>query len=186
MKHLLLLSLFTAFLWSCHKDQDPAPPKTQVELLPPATQEGKRTFGCLIDGKAWTPKAGFVPPPISVSYDEISGKCVISALRNLGNGFRQNLNLHAMFLKSESIDLPLIKSAWIDTSSVCAVLPSIDPSTGMGAKEYWNTNGTLIITKVDRATGIIAGTFEYDAYSPECNDTVKITDGRFDVRYKYQ
>ncbi len=186
MKHLLFLSLFTAFLWACHKDQDPAPPKTQVELLPPATQEGKRTFGCLIDGKAWTPKAGFVPPPISVSYDEISGKFVVSALRNLGNSLSQTVVIAGVFNSDGTYLIPPNLVALTDTSSYCAAISSVNPLTGIGDKEYWNTNGTLVITKVDRATGIIAGTFEYDAYSPECNDTVRITEGRFDVRYKYQ
>ena len=186
MKHLLLLSLFTAFLWACHKDQDPAPPKTQVELLPPATQEGKRTFGCLIDGMAWTPKAGFVPPALNISYDEISGYFGLWALRNLGNGLFQTVGIGGIFKTDGIYEIPFDSVLRSDTSSYCAVLSSIDPSTGMGNKEYWNTNGTLIITKVDRATGIIAGTFEYDAYSPECDDTVRITQGRFDVRYKYQ
>ena len=35
----------------CKKD-DPKP-KTELEKLPPATQEGKDTFGCLVNGKAW-------------------------------------------------------------------------------------------------------------------------------------
>jgi hypothetical protein len=186
MKHLLLLSLFTAFLCACHKDQVPAPPKTQVELLPPATQEGKRTFGCLVDGKAWTPKAGIIPPAISVSYDEISGSMFLQARRNLGNDQRQYFSIHGIFKSPEIVNLPIGYSNWSDTSSVCSVIHLLDPLTGMGLKKYSNTNGTLIITKVDRATGIIAGTFEYDAYSPECNDTVRITEGRFDVRYKYQ
>ena len=28
-------------------------PKTELEKLPPATQEGKETWGCLINSKAW-------------------------------------------------------------------------------------------------------------------------------------
>ncbi len=98
----------------------------------------------------------------------------------------QYITIGSHFFDAGEFSIPKNSCLNIDTSTVCALLHSIDTSTGMGAKEYWNTNGTLIITKVDRATGIIAGTFEYDAYSPECNDTVRITEGRFDVRYKYQ
>lgn len=36
-------------------DNDPNP-KTELEKLPPATQEGKNTFGCLVNGKAWVTK----------------------------------------------------------------------------------------------------------------------------------
>ena len=186
MKHLLLLSLFTAFLWACHKDQDPAP-KTQVELLPPATQEGKRTFGCLIDGKAWTPKAGFVPPPISVSYDEITGALIISARRNIGiDGLSQSVNFFSTARSTGAFVLPIAKSSIIDTSSFCTAQP-FGYINGIGLNVFENySEGGLFITKLDLATGIISGTFEYDAYSPECNDTVRITEGRFDVRYKYQ
>ena len=29
---------------------------TELEKLPPATQTGKNTFGCLVEGKAWVTK----------------------------------------------------------------------------------------------------------------------------------
>jgi hypothetical protein len=121
-----------------------------------------------------------------VSYDEISGKFVVSALRNLGNSLSQTVVIAGVFNSDGTYLIPPNLVALTDTSSYCAAISSVNPLTGIGDKEYWNTNGTLVITKVDRATGIIAGTFEYDAYSPECNDTVRITEGRFDVRYKYQ
>ena len=183
MKNILLLTLFALLLSNCDKDN--TAPKTEEEKLPAATQEGKRTFGCLIDGKAWTPKAGVLPPPISVTYNEITGDLRITARKNLDNTLSQLVSFYAPSISLDTFNLPLDKSIWFDTSTVCPALSSINPLTGIGSKEYWNTNGTLIISKVDWSTGIIAGTFEYDAYSPECADTIRITQGRFDVRYKY-
>ncbi|MBD3748438.1 MAG: hypothetical protein IE931_02980 [Sphingobacteriales bacterium] len=49
----LLLLAFSFLLFSgmkCKKDQ------TGIDALPPATQEGKETFGCLVNGEAFTPK----------------------------------------------------------------------------------------------------------------------------------
>ena len=57
MKHKWLLYLALATLTQCSKckrdDPQPQPPKDQFSLLPPETQTGQRTFGCLINGKAY-------------------------------------------------------------------------------------------------------------------------------------
>ena len=42
--------------------------------------------------------------------------------------------------------------------------------------------GELIITKLDKNAGIISGTFNATLYKPGC-DTLKITDGRFDMKF---
>lgn len=46
----MLLIILLANADGCKDDPKP---KTELEKLPPATQEGKHTFGCLVDGKAW-------------------------------------------------------------------------------------------------------------------------------------
>jgi hypothetical protein len=51
MKNLLLLLTLTLTLSCCDKDDDK--PKTELEKLPPTTQTGARTFGCLLDGIAF-------------------------------------------------------------------------------------------------------------------------------------
>src|SRR5258705_5883613 len=40
---------------NCNKNQPK--PKTELEKLPPATQTGAYTFGCLVNGKAWVPQS---------------------------------------------------------------------------------------------------------------------------------
>ena len=183
MKNILLLTLFALLFTNC--DRDNTAPKTEEEKLPAATQEGENTFGCLIDGTAWKPKAGVLPPPISITYNEITGEFGLIARKNLNNTLSQRVSIYTPHITAGTFLLPFDKSFWSDTSIVCPALTSINPLTGMGAKRYWNTNGTLVISKVDWSSGIIAGTFEFDAYSPECADTVRITQGRFDVKYKY-
>lgn len=55
MKEMLSLFLCTVALTSlsdCDRDE----PKTELEKLPPITQEGKNTFGCLVNDIAWVTK----------------------------------------------------------------------------------------------------------------------------------
>src|SRR5437879_2197006 len=54
-------SFFSIVIWlvllvieSCCKS-DPPKPLTELEKLPPATQSGKYTMGCLLNGKAFVP-----------------------------------------------------------------------------------------------------------------------------------
>ena len=49
MRKLLLILITTFTLCSCDKDNDK--PTNPVSQLPPATQTGENTFGCLINGE---------------------------------------------------------------------------------------------------------------------------------------
>ena len=53
---------------SCKKNK---PQKTELEKLPPVTQTGANTFGCLINGKAFTPKgySGTGTPNPKIIFD---------------------------------------------------------------------------------------------------------------------
>jgi hypothetical protein len=57
MKNLLLL-LVTLTLSCCTKDDNK--PKNPIDQLPPATQTGANTAGCLVNGKAFLPR-GYSP-----------------------------------------------------------------------------------------------------------------------------
>jgi hypothetical protein len=65
---------------------------------------------------------------------------------------------------------------------------NIDNTPSHGNLNYYNTNekntGSITITKLDKTNKIISGTFQFDAeakFTP--GDIVRITDGRFDVKY---
>jgi len=57
MKNILLLLTFTLTLSCCHKDDDQ--PIPEINKLPPATQTGVNTAGCLVNGKAFISKGYF-------------------------------------------------------------------------------------------------------------------------------
>jgi hypothetical protein len=45
-----------------------------------------------------------------------------------------------------------------------------------------NVSGAITIVKLDKVNHIISGTFNATLIKPDC-DTVKITEGRFDMKY---
>ena len=68
MKHAYFLALLLAALLGlsqCKKKRDPAP----EDQLPPATQTGANTFGCLVNGQPWTPQGYNGMSNYSVYYD---------------------------------------------------------------------------------------------------------------------
>lgn len=52
--HFLLITALI-LLSSCHKDDDPIAP---IDQLPPATQTGAGTFGCLVNGEPFIDNSG--------------------------------------------------------------------------------------------------------------------------------
>ncbi|PCI33745.1 MAG: hypothetical protein COB60_07120 [Flavobacteriaceae bacterium] len=69
MKNLMLLIVFTISLSCCKNDDDT--PSNPIDQLPPATQTGENTFGCLLDGEAFLPGAG--PNNLDCVYQFVNG-----------------------------------------------------------------------------------------------------------------
>jgi len=61
------LLFLVAILSSC-KDE----PIQPIDTLPPATNEGKNTFGCLIDGEAFIPNTKAGAYGVHASYNAVS------------------------------------------------------------------------------------------------------------------
>lgn len=65
---ILLLLLTTLFFFQCRKH------KSELEKLPPETQTGAEAFGCLVNGKVFTPKESpFAGPILSCAYQYVAG-----------------------------------------------------------------------------------------------------------------
>ena len=63
MKAILFLLLWLPLAVGCKKNE--------IDALPPATQTGANTFGCLVNGKAWVPQKGglFTDKPVEGGYE---------------------------------------------------------------------------------------------------------------------
>lgn len=169
---LLAVLLLLGFLFS-RCDKSPDPPLTEEEKLPPATQEGKGTFGCLVDGKAWVPRSGgLLQPGIEISYNEIVGSFQMYAVNT-----EQNIRLNVINARQVGV------YSFLEQQTYYAIFS--DTCDHIGLKEYTDYwGGRMEFTKIDFNTGVISGLFEFTGINSECQDTVEITQGRFDIKYK--
>ena len=145
------------------------------EELPAATQKGLNTFGCLVNGEVWVPRGSINPSISKFTFYYDDELLNIAATRTIGSkDIRQT-----MFLRVKDM---------ADKGNY--MLSNFEPGGGgysdINLSCYYETNstqtGTLTITKLDTTNHIIAGTFAFTVWTEEC-DTIRVTDGRFDIQY---
>jgi len=178
MKYILIF-LYSALLSaaSCKKNN------TQAEdQLPPITQTGARTFGCLVNGKVFIPKGG-----------DGSGRSNFKAVYELFNG-RPYLQLEAKYFINGSPKGDII--LFIDSLFTTGTYPIVtnkrmvnfgwevySPTCGVSITDSTTfKTGAINLTKVDVPNGIFSGTFNCKIKPANC-DTIYITDGRFDYKF---
>jgi len=146
---------------------------TELEKLPPLTTSGENTFGCLVNGVAFA----------------VTNTSRMSAIY-------QGINQRALSLSGEidNSEVDENVSMFIGNTIKEGEKYQLDNATTHKGK-YDNQIGNCIyetssifqgyiyISKLDSLDYLLAGTFEFDAYSKDCQDTVRITDGRFDMQY---
>lgn len=178
MKKTLLLIAIGFTLSCCNKDDE-----NSGDTLPPETQIGANTAGCLVNGEVFLPKAGGINPAVVVNYEFVNGEFFfgLSFRDQRGTGVKtvgvgtQRVNLEAnetyVLDKNEfdNGDFTGGGGAYSLSSSVIYVTTSI-------------VTGELTITRVDTSNSIISGTFWFDAIN-EQGEIVEIRDGRFDYEY---
>jgi hypothetical protein len=175
---LTILLLFTLTATNCGKD----PVEKEISKLPPYTEEGKNTFGCLVDGKAWIPKGRFYSTgasAVSTTYDSRRNYLSIVA-RKYGE-------------KDEDytgFSIEIYEKVW-----GIGEYDLFDPKRTLGPVRYSTYDksyildsshtGKLQIKYLDSINRHISGTFYFNAIDKSSGAVVKISDGRFDLYYTY-
>jgi hypothetical protein len=191
-----LITLF-AFLigiiaLACHKGND-LPPYTgplpiDYTVLPPATQEGKNTIGCKINGKVWVPRVPFG----AVTYTDVTA--FFSEKSKLGYG---NFALNLVDIDEKIQDwmsLGFNPSYFMqqdyhtspDSTDIKRFFVSMQRLNNYYDIDYSKTNysNRFTLTKIDTLQNFISGTFEFTLYRDNNKkDSLKITEGRFDLKY---
>lgn len=174
MKKSLLLLPFWGLL-GCHKN-DPGP----EQQLPAATQTGANTLGCLVNGQPWTPQGNNGWSNYTVSYDPSFrlGTLNIAAYRYANSQAKQEV----LGVFSDSL-LPSTGRYKLHTSGHHGAGYVNGPRncTCYSTTATTYCRGELVITRLDRSAGVIAGTFAFTLAQPGC-DTIKVTQGRFDKK----
>jgi len=150
---------------------------TPKEELPPITQEGKNTFGCLVNGKVWLPKGSNGTANLDASYDPnfSNGSFDIGAY-NITNEIDQFISIGGKNVNKEGrYDFLQIKD------SPGALFN--DKRKGCFYTEQSNViNGYFTINRLDVQKQIVSGVFEFILYKNSC-DTIKVAKGRFDMKF---
>ena len=182
MKNLISILIISTILSCCSKDSNVIG-NLASDQLPPETQTGANTVGCLVNGKVFLPKAEGINPEVNCFYQLVDGEYYFSMnfadLR--GTGFKE------VFVQTGKTVLQLnqinsLNKNPIDNGDYTGAGGGY--STSLSNKFYTNTikTGELKITKLDPANSIISGTFWFDAINAT-GEVVQIRQGRFDWRY---
>lgn len=176
---LLGISILTGTV-SCKKYQPPKPDNPYG--LPDATQSGQDIFACLVNGKPWI--AGNIDEAVvgTVHPNSLDVSGILSTgdeVEQMGLVIYQSIDNIEINIPYNLSDTAIIRSEMSGGGDSCFA----GSAYAYGSPFYvYAVSGQLVITKLDTARQIVSGTFWMDIPSPYC-DTVKITDGRFDIRY---
>ena len=175
MKKLLSILMFASIFIACNKEDNPKP-TNPIDQLPPATQIGANTFGCLLDGEVFKPDN--LPNRTNCFYQFLNGEYYfyVSAQKKLAND-----DLITLALKTQ-------KKQIFQNENYSLFEDKVGKISGNYLKnlDFYSTSisysGQLKITKLDFTNNIVSGTFFYDVKDSQ-NIVHQIRDGRFDMRF---
>ncbi len=100
----LCAALLLAFSFAQCKKNHP-PPKTELEKLPPITQTGANTFGCLLNGVAWIPKDNYGQATFKLDADPTfqDGVFGVTAIRYYASGKFQSISIGSDSCQSSGV-----------------------------------------------------------------------------------
>jgi hypothetical protein len=185
MKYKLFL-VFTSLIFVCltaSKCKKDKPPVDPVSQLPPETQTGANTFGCLVDGKVFVPKgAPFSGPSLQCAYQYLDNGSSKGFYFQLSASHRYSTqNIKSLAIGTENLKLKegafILEDAFHDGNAF-----GLFSESGTANYTQKNLPGLLTITKFDEINQIVSGTFWFSVVKSS-EDTIQITNGRFDMQY---
>jgi len=181
-----LIVIFSLVLLSAKCKKDNQGPVSELSKLPAATQIGANTFGCLVNGTAFTPKnlGFFQGPDLRCEYSDIYGEGHYFML-SVANKDKNN-TLSQIVVETNALAIAQGQTIVLNIKNNGNADAFYDLIMNDGTENRYVTNNTvsgqLIITRLDQLNGIVSGTFYFNAIN-SINDTVKVTNGRFDMAY---
>jgi len=165
----LTITLFTA----CDKDNDNN--CKGIDCLPPATQTGAGTFGCLVNGVPYVDNSGFFNCFYQLGDDGysfgIQTEDNVSTIGAIAIG-----SLQKEIIIGEIIPLNLREDnefyAFLDFNTL-----------QQGGTTTKAEDGFIIFTKLSTFSNVVSATFEFTISNPTTGAIYKITEGRFDARF---
>jgi hypothetical protein len=175
---MLLVGSIILMSASCKKE------KTGVDGLPPATQAGAMTFGCLVNGEVFIPKGDFTGAPAKqCNYGILPGTTTLyfsvsgSEKSNSSNVLKVSLRSTNVELKTGTT-IPLVNGSDGEASGSYFIFSQQDNEY----KTNTASKGEFKVTLFDATKRIIAGTFWFDAVNAQ-GEKVEVRKGRFDMKF---
>lgn len=187
IKFTILCLLYLFSFCSCEKQKLSNP----IDQLPPATDTGANTFGCLVNGEAVVIHKPFgdLSPDFGsgyiLTYNSISGYVFgVSGLDKVDGCHFKGVGLQLDSIQLQVTSYPLNigrikygKVGYVSIANGCPPSPLLMYATDSAV------TGQVTITHFDQQKQIVSGTFYFDAVEATRGDTVHVTDGRFDMKY---
>ena len=169
---VLFLCSFLFVLLGCNNDDDNTP---EIDKLPPATQTGAGTFGCLVNGEAFVETGTY----FNCFYQLIDGEYYFSISAENDDMEPCNIYLGSIALELNEDNTYLLTSVSEGNAGAgiffCNELEDYETTS-----EY---SGELTITKFDFENHIVSGTFNFTVLNTQTNKLYVITNGRFDTLF---
>ncbi|HVK97182.1 MAG TPA: DUF6252 family protein [Flavisolibacter sp.] len=169
------IPLWILLFISCNKEK----------LLPPATQTGANTFGCLVDGKAWIPTGS---SSLFVSINPTSGGFYRNVDRSLNiyiRAYGDKERMH-IFLKHATTPGTYYLNQTTDAMPGAIFPESYGLFSNRDPQGEFITDaqhtGVVNITYADTSKKIVSGNFEMTVFQKSTGKTKRITKGRFDYK----
>jgi hypothetical protein len=183
----LALLVLIATLTQCSSCKENVNPE-----LPPETQTGAGTFACLVNGEVWRyndPTGISLKPTTDLVFNPLDheGRLDIYGLRyDDKNISTDQIGLGADSLTIRSIakvDSQNNEMGLFYTNSKLSKCNDFFTKVQIDSSKNFYRQGKVVITKLDLQAKIISGRFDCKIFQTGC-DTLKITEGRFDFKYK--
>jgi hypothetical protein len=179
MKRSLLLFVMAITLSCCNNDDDNTP-TNPIDQLPPATQTGEQTFGCLINGEPFVPHSFGTNAP-NAFYQFVDGAYTLSIYGSINGGTNlKSINVGAIEVQ-EALEEQMYNLNEEESGNYFGEY-NIGGGIIFSGSTNMNNPGILTITNFDQDNFIISGTFSFTVIDNEGNE-INITNGRFDMHY---
>lgn len=165
--NICLCALLLLCTLSCDNDDDNN--CQGIDCLPPITQTGAGTFGCLVNGEPFFAFGG-----VNCQYQLIDGEYFFVVGFARGQGSPRTIKIES---NAKEIVLGENMLNEREIESIYGVIRFDDFVSY--ATDIQNT-GILNITNFDQQNQVISGTFEFEILNPADNQIYQITEGRFD------
>jgi len=181
MKKIIFLLLLVTLFASCNDDDDRASESYPISQLPPATQTGANTFGCLLDGEVFKPVLQNNSYQCFYQFADGAYYFYINA-----NKKSENI-LTGISIGTEKLQISqgqIFSFNERTDGKAFGLLSNLNDNTGIYQNNYTSVqhSSELKITKLDFTKNIVSGTFWFDVKDDK-GVVHQIREGRFDMQF---